>query len=82
VEDKYVCSPSGGANVVDFPALQWLAKQSKPRFWVSDGQVTGIGDRSSGINRLQCEILERQKSIQRVENVDAAVKALNKLIKE
>ena len=32
-----------GNNIVDMPALQWLAKQpQKPRFWVSDGNVTGL----------------------------------------
>lgn len=31
-------------NVIDGPALRWLAKQPKPRVWISDGQVTGTGD--------------------------------------
>lgn len=34
-------------NVVDGPALQWLATQSEPRCWVSDGVVTGVHDRVS-----------------------------------
>jgi hypothetical protein len=33
-----------GNNVIDGPALAWLAKQPKPRVWISDGQVTGTGD--------------------------------------
>lgn len=33
-----------GANVVDGPALEWLAKQPEPRVWVSDGAVTEVGD--------------------------------------
>lgn len=33
-----------GNNVIDGPALHWLAKQPKPRVWISDGQVTGTGD--------------------------------------
>lgn len=33
-----------GGNVVDGPALRWLAKQQKPRVWISDGGVTGIND--------------------------------------
>ena len=36
--------PPGGGNVVDGPCLDWLAKQRKPRIWISDGGVTGIGD--------------------------------------
>lgn len=31
-----------GENMVDGPALRWLAAQPGPRFWVSDGIVTGI----------------------------------------
>jgi hypothetical protein len=34
----------GCGNVVDGPALEWLAKQRTPRIWVSDGEVTGTGD--------------------------------------
>lgn len=29
-------------NSIDGTALQWLAKQKAPRYWVSDGQVTGV----------------------------------------
>lgn len=35
---------SGYGNVVDGPALRWLANQKHPRIWVSDGIVTGVGD--------------------------------------
>ena len=31
--------PRGGGNIVDLPALEWLASQSKPRIWVSDTYV-------------------------------------------
>ena len=31
--------PAGGGNYVDLPALEWLAKQPKPRIWVSDAQT-------------------------------------------
>lgn len=30
----------GGNNTVDGPALEWLAHQDGPRFWVSDGEAT------------------------------------------
>lgn len=36
-EDAYL--PMAG-NTVDGPALAWLAEQSGPRFWVSDGMAT------------------------------------------
>ncbi len=31
--------PLGGGNVIDLPALEWLAAQPKPRIWVSDTYV-------------------------------------------
>jgi hypothetical protein len=31
-----------GGNVIDGPALAWLAKQDEPRVWISDGLVTGV----------------------------------------
>ena len=34
----------GCGNIVDGPALQWLNRQAKPHFWVSDGGVSGVGD--------------------------------------
>lgn len=32
--------PYGGNNLVDLPALEWLATMPKPRLWVSDTYVT------------------------------------------
>jgi hypothetical protein len=43
----------GIGNVVDGPALQWLAKQDGPRIWISDGGVTGIGDTGSPACRYE-----------------------------
>lgn len=37
----------GRGNVIDGPALRWLAQQPEPRIWISDGQVTGTHDRPS-----------------------------------
>lgn len=34
----------GGGNIVDGPALRWLAKQAEPRTWICDGIVTGRND--------------------------------------
>jgi hypothetical protein len=39
---------AGGGNVIDGPALDWLARQRSPRIWVSDGEVTGRGDCQDG----------------------------------
>ena len=82
VEDKWVAAPAGNANVVDYPSLQWLAKQSKPRLWVCDGQVTGIGDRQSINNTTQCETFIMQQHIKRINNPKDAVDALKKITKK
>jgi hypothetical protein len=79
VEDNCIGAPAGGSNVIDKPALEWLRKQPKPRIWVSDGQVTGVGDRQSAINTLECEALCRQCGIVRCNNVGSAVETLEKL---
>ena len=68
--------PFGGANVVDVPALEWLAKQRAPRVWISDGGVTGCGDRPSPkIERICRKICSRAR-IARVGDADGAAKAL------
>jgi len=39
----------GGENLIDGPALEWLAKQKSPRIWISDGRVTAVSrDRCIG----------------------------------
>jgi hypothetical protein len=42
-----ICALLGRGNVVDGPALRWLAQQAEPRIWISDGHVTGAHDRPS-----------------------------------
>ncbi|HXJ63284.1 MAG TPA: hypothetical protein VNN79_05980 [Actinomycetota bacterium] len=37
-----------GGNGIDGPALAWIGGHRGPRFWVSDGHVTGRGDSSAG----------------------------------
>jgi hypothetical protein len=65
-------APPGNGNVVDLPALAWLARQPEPRVWVSDGHVTGIGDRPSKRLREECEALARRARIRRVATLDEA----------
>lgn len=54
VDDKYLASHSGRGNVVDGPALNWLASMPERRIWVSDMKVFGSnrGD-SAGFNLLK-----------------------------
>lgn len=58
-------------NVVDGPALQWLATQPEPRLWVSDGVVTGINDRVSVDLWAQAALLCRKHRITRVDKAAA-----------
>lgn len=54
----------GGGNVVDGPALEWLAKQRGPRVWVSDGIVTGRNEsRGGNIYREAYDLCVRHKII-------------------
>ena len=44
VAPDLVASPCGLGNIVDGPALDWLAKQAEPRIWISDAAVTGVDE--------------------------------------
>ena len=68
--------PYGRGNVVDQPALEWLARQRGPRVWISDGRVTGRNDRSSAAIGRACDRICRSASIQRVEDAARAKHAL------
>jgi len=70
-------APNGSGNIVDLPALEWLARQPEPRFWVSDGGVTGVGDTGCGRLRERCMALARRAGIKRVDDADAALEALS-----
>lgn len=63
-------------NVVDGPALEWLAKQPAPRIWVSDGVVTGVDD-TRGLNLVvEAESICRRGKIERIEDWKEVVDAL------
>jgi hypothetical protein len=79
VDDRWINAPAGGANVIDGPALQWLAKQPKPRIWVSDGQVTGKNDHTGAVNHLECLCLSRRHHIIRKDRVADGVQLLGRL---
>lgn len=68
--------PFGGGNIVDLPALDWLARQPAPRIWISDGGVTGVGDSSSAEIRRRCKRVVARGRISQVEDVDGAVRVM------
>ena len=67
---------AGSGNVVDGPALEWLAEQSEPRLWVSDGMVTGSCDRASADLAVEAQRICRLGRITRVSKLDAVQKAI------
>jgi len=65
-------------NVVDGPALQWLSQQKSPRAWVSDGEVTGVNDRTAANLLRDVDILTAAARIQRVPTLDAYLGEIEK----
>ena len=65
-----------GGNVVDLPALRWLAKQPGPRVWVSDGAVTGSGDLPNDEITKACRELCMTAGIKQVRDATRAAAAL------
>jgi hypothetical protein len=57
-------------NVVDGPALQWLARQKTPRVWVSDGGVTGLNDHTAINLQIEADTIVAMGHIRRVPTLD------------
>jgi len=72
--------PKGRGNVVDEPALAWLARQQEPRLWISDGGVTGVGDVTSPELQRRCAELCRRGRVTRVRTVEEAARCLGRRI--
>ncbi len=70
---KYLTKYTGYGNVVDGPALRWLAKQEHPRIWVSDGIVTGIGDLNHPNLSREAYSIARNANILRVSQVSDVI---------
>jgi hypothetical protein len=62
----------GGDNLVDGPALRWLARQPAPRFWISDEGVGGVTDFGIGSeSHAECRAICRAAGIKIIPHVDA-----------
>ena len=73
-----------GGNVVDGPALMWavtnLRRSSRsPIVWISDGWVTGQGDRSSADLRDEVERIKKKYRIKQVGTATEATEYLSQL---
>lgn len=65
-------------NEVDGPALEWLTRQSGPRVWVCDGDVTGKEDRSSKKLTLEAFKIVKDNKIRRTGDITETSKLLKK----
>ena len=71
VTQDYLDRYSGGGNIVDGPALRWLAEMPARRIWVSDMKVFGVGANASGYNLLKdCYDICTQNKIINLKDID------------
>jgi hypothetical protein len=63
----------GRENIIDGPALEWLGKQAPPRFWISDGLVTGASGHRSPALVAQAEAICRRYGIKRLQLDDIGI---------
>jgi len=68
-----VVPPCGGGNIVDGPALEWLAAQAEPRIWISDGVVTGVNDVDYAALSAEALRVQMTGRIGRLDNLGAAI---------
>lgn len=63
-------------NIVDGPALKWLAKMPAPRIWVSDAMVTGCHDQAGPHLIRECVATMQAAGIVRVDKANAVADLL------
>jgi len=61
----------GSGNIVDGPALRWLAGQAEPRLWVCDGIVTGCSDQAAAHLDDEAGAIVARARIQRIDCMPA-----------
>jgi hypothetical protein len=67
-------NPDGGGNGIDGPALAWLARAPRPRFWISDGFVTGLHESFTANLLEECAVTVARHRIIRVGTVQEFVR--------
>lgn len=65
-------------NVIDYPALLWLAGQERPWIWVSDGGVSGKGDNITTSISAAVHKLVHKHNIEKIRDLEG----LEEYIKE
>ena len=79
VAPELVAAPSGSGNIVDGPALEWLASQAEPRFWISDGSVTGVDDVEYAVLSAEALRVQMTGRVRRLDNLGAATEHFSHL---
>ena len=80
--DKEIAGPESfkgpmvGGNIIDGPALDWLASQPEPRLWVSDGGVSGKGETQNRVLLSEAVSKVRRGRIVRVDRAPEAAELL------
>lgn len=70
VTEEYLDTHSGGGNLIDGPALDWLGKQPPARIWVSDMYVFGRRNDNS-VNLLKdCQQKLKKHNITRLADIN------------
>ena len=74
IAPELVVPPCAGGNIVDGPALEWLATQAEPRIWISDGAVTGINDVDYAALSAEAMRVQMSGRILRLDNLAEAAR--------
>lgn len=76
--DESIAKNYGHNNCVDGPALLWLAEQKGPRFWISDGHVTGVSDAPTENLRAHAALICRKHRIRRFDSIEEVMEFAEK----
>lgn len=72
---------AGGGNIVDGPALAWLAKQEEPRIWVCDGVVTGKYESQTPQLAIEAYTIANQNRIRRFGSIVSVSMAIRQMVR-
>jgi hypothetical protein len=72
----------GQYNIIDGPALRWLATQQAPRIWVSDGHVTGVNECQHPVLNADCAQVSRSARITRIHSLPVMLKAIGATVEK
>lgn len=70
IDLKAMKAPGLGYNIIDGPALEWLSKQQQPRYWYSDGYVTGVDESRDSALMDDAQNIVLRSSIRRVTKIE------------